>query len=80
MKFQIQKWGEGFTFRIHKEIADELQWKVRTLVHATVQSGKFVIESQTVPDYELEDLLKGMTPEVFQEDVDTGLIIGNEVW
>lgn len=80
MKGQIQKWGNSYAFRIPKTFADELNWKEETSVQATIQDGKLVIEAVTMPDYELEDLLKGMTPEHFQEDIDTGPAVGEEVW
>jgi antitoxin MazE len=80
MKSQIQKWGNSYAFRIPKVIADELHWKEGTSVQATIQEGKLVIETIKVPDYELKDLLKGMSPEHFQKDIDTGPAVGEEVW
>ncbi len=80
MKGHIQKWGHSYAFRIPKPFADELHWKEETSVQATIQDGKLVIETDNVPDYDLEYLLKDMTPENFQGDVDTGITVGEEVW
>jgi antitoxin MazE len=80
MTGHIQKWGNSYALRIPKPFADELNWKAETSVKVTIEEGKLVIEAIRSPEYELEDLLEGMTPEDFQEDIDTGFAVGNEVW
>ncbi len=80
MTAHIQKWGNSYAFRIPKAYADQLHWKEDTSVQATIEDGKLVIEAVRCPEYDLDYLLKDMTPEHFQGDVDTGFAVGDEVW
>jgi antitoxin MazE len=54
--------------------------QVDQAVEVREEGGRIVIEPVRAPVYELDELLAGMTPDTFPDDVDFGAPVGKEVW
>ena len=80
MSQTINKWGNSLAYRIPKPYAEELNWTEDTVVNARVIDGRLVIEAAASPNYTLDDMLAGITPENLHGESSTGGPIGNEVW
>jgi antitoxin component of MazEF toxin-antitoxin module len=74
----LVQWGNSSAIRISKEKLAELNWTERTQLRETIVDGKLIIEAVKTPTYTLDQLLKGMTSEDFEEEIDPGPSIGNE--
>lgn len=80
MRIKVQKWGNSLAVRLPKAFAREARLSYGTEAALTVEKGKIVIESQSEPEYSLEDLLKGVTKGNLHTETDTGDAMGREAW
>lgn len=80
MRVQIKKWGNSASVRIPASVMAAASLQVDQAVEVREEGGKIVIEPVRAPVYELDDLLAGMTPDTFPEDIDFGVPVGKEVW
>ena len=80
MYFQVvEKWGDSFTLRIPKELAQKAHLKEGTDVGISVSEGRLVVALEP-KKYNLEELLAGVTPENLHTEVNTGSSVGCEAW
>jgi antitoxin MazE len=80
MQTKIQKWGNSMAVRIPKAFVKETQVAYGTTVDLSVDNGKIVIVPQTTPEYQLDDLLRGVTKHNLHAEVESGDAVGREVW
>jgi antitoxin MazE len=81
MQTKIQKWGNSLALRIPKALADETGIDQDSPVEIRVVDGQIrIIPLQSAPDYTLESLLDGITPDNLHGEIDTGDALGNESW
>lgn len=80
MRVQIKKWGNSASVRIPASVMAAASLKVDQAVEVREEGGRIVIEPVRAPVYELDDLLAGMTPDTFPDDIDFGVPVGKEVW
>jgi antitoxin MazE len=80
MKTRIQKWGNSLALRIPKPFAEEAHLAEDSTVDVTVRNGRLVVVPMLEPEYTLEELVGGITPENCHSETDTGTPVGNEVW
>jgi len=80
MQTKIQKWGNSLAVRIPKPFAEEAQLKSGASVDLSVDDGRIIIDPHTAQEYRLEDLLNGVTKQNLHAEVDTGGVVGREVW
>jgi antitoxin MazE len=78
MKTKIQKWGNSLAVRIPQAYVREAQVAYGSEVELSVEEGRIIINPQTVPSYDLEELLKGVTKKNLHPEVDTGEAVGGE--
>jgi len=60
MQGHIQKWGNSLGLRIPIKLAKKLQLHPGSTVDLEVEDGRLIIQS---PKYDLDTMLKGITPE-----------------
>ncbi|MGH2544440.1 MAG: AbrB/MazE/SpoVT family DNA-binding domain-containing protein [Ardenticatenaceae bacterium] len=80
MQTRVRKWGNSLAVRIPKVFALEVDLAQDMLVELSLEEGKLTIVpvSPTAPS--LDDLLRQITPENVHDEVNTGPVVGNEVW
>jgi len=74
---RIQKWGNSLGLRIPKTIAQQAGLSEGTAVDFSVRGNAIVINPQR---YSLEAMLSQITPENVHKEIDTGGIVGKEIW
>ena len=80
MQTKIQKWGNSLALRIPKPFALEIGLDQNSVVEVSISEGKLLLEPVVVPEYSLEHLLEQITETNLHSEVETGSIVGNEVW
>ncbi len=80
MRVQIKKWGNSASVRIPASVMAAASVQLDQAVDVREEGGRIIIEPISSPSYTLDDLLAGMTPDTFPEDVDFGVSVGRETW
>jgi antitoxin MazE len=75
----INRWGNSLGVRIPLPVANELGFKIGTVVEVTIEDGRAVI-SPVKKKYTLAELLEGVTPDLIEGEYDWGQPVGNEAW
>lgn len=79
MKTKIQKWGNSLAVRVPKGIAEQAGVKSNDVVDMNVEDGRIVLLPQVVREYNLDDLLNGITDENLHSGIDSGDPVGWEL-
>jgi len=77
MNMMITKWGNSLGVRIPGVIAKEAGLGVGSAVRVTVRNGRVVLEPTR---YDLDSLVKDITPQNCHAATDTGAPVGQEIW
>ena len=80
MRTKVQKWGNSLALRIPKAFARDVQLENDSLVEINIVEGQIIITPVEPPSWTLEELLAGINKKSIHREVDTGSILGNEVW
>ena len=80
MKSVVKKWGNSASVRIPRSLMRAAQLKLDQAVEIREEHGKLVIESIDQPEYNLDELLKGITSKNKHKLIDLGRPVGKEVW
>lgn len=80
MQTKIKKWGNSLAVRIPKAFVKEAGVEDGTTVDLSIDDGKIVIDPQKKGEYELDELLKGVTRKNIHSEVETGDPVGREAW
>lgn len=80
MKVQVKKWGNSASVRIPAAVMKAAALDVDQTVDIREEDGRVVIEPIRSPTYSLDELLAGMTPDTFPDDIDFGPPVGREIW
>lgn len=80
MKAQVSKWGNSLAVRIPRAFAEDLGVGQDSSVELTVEDGCLLIRPSVVPTYELETLLRSVTPENLHGEIDQDQAVGKEAW
>ncbi len=80
MLTKVQKWGNSLALRIPKTFALDANLQNDSLVEISLVKGKIVITPVSMPNWSLDDLLAGITPDNLHGEADTGSPVGNEIW
>lgn len=77
----LQKWGNSAGVRIPKKVIEEAHLKFNEELALSIQ-GKSVVLTPVKKSKRLtlEDMLKGVTPEVVGGEYDWGPPVGREIW
>lgn len=79
MDTTVGKWGNSLAIRIPQNLAKKIQIAEGSEVEFSVIDGSLVIKPKKRKRYSLDELVKGITPENFHAEIDSGLAVGNEV-
>ena len=80
MRMQVAKWGNSLALRIPRGFAAEAGLEEGAEVEMTVDAGEIRVRRALLPEYRLDDLLGGITPDNLHGEVDLGGSVGREVW
>lgn len=77
----LQKWGNSAGVRIPKKVIEKAHLKFNEELALSIQ-GKSVVLTPVKKSKRLtlEDMLKGVTPEVVGGEYDWGPPVGREIW
>jgi antitoxin MazE len=79
MRTEVKKWGNSAVVRIPKPLLSECNLSVESPVDLRVENGRIIVEPIDMPEYNLDDLLAGVTLENFHEEIDFGPPVGKEI-
>ena len=80
MKAVVKKWGNSASVRIPAAVLQAAKLRLDDSVDVREESGRIVIEPVPRKEYALSELLKAITPENLDEEVDFGRPVGKEAW
>lgn len=80
MRVQVRKWGNSASVRIPASVLAAAAIRVDQPVDVREEGGRIVIEPVRTPVYTIDELLEGMTPDTFHDEIDFGPPQGGEVW
>jgi antitoxin MazE len=80
MKAVVRKWGNSASVRIPAAVMQAAQLHLDEAVDVREESGRIVIEPVRRREYDLAELLKGITRDNLHEEVDFGRAVGKEAW
>jgi antitoxin MazE len=74
----IRKWGNSPALRLPKAAMDEAAFSIEQKVVLTVTPGRIVIEPSDRVEYDLDELVEGITAKNSHGEVGYGKPVGNE--
>jgi antitoxin MazE len=80
MQASVQRWGKSLVLRIPKTFAAELGLESDAQAEITLLEGKLIVAPTQAPEYDLEELLAGVTDENIHAEINSGPPIGKEIW
>lgn len=80
MKAIVKKWGNSAAIRIPSKVLEAVPLSLEEEVHIREEKGRIIIEPARPVQYDLKDLLKGITAKNQHETVEFGEPQGKEIW
>jgi antitoxin MazE len=80
MLTKVQKWGNSLALRIPKSFAADAQIEKDTIVEVSLVDGQIIVKPVAIPEWTLEELLAGVTPQNIHQEDDFGNPAGIEQW
>lgn len=80
MRATVKKWGNSAAVRIPASVMQATRLYLNEVVDVREEAGRIVIEPVRQKTYDLDALLKGITPSNQHEAVDFGPAMGKEAW
>jgi antitoxin MazE len=80
MKAIVKKRGNSAAVHIPADIMAAAHLELDQPVNVHAEQGRIVIEPVRRKSYKLDELLGGITSGNLHKRIDTGAILGNEVW
>lgn len=80
MKAAVKKWGNSASIRIPKTVLQAAELDVDDAVDVREESGRIIIEPLRRKEYDLAELLKGISRRNLHGETDFGGPAGNEIW
>lgn len=78
MRAVVKKWGNSASVRIPASIMAAAGLRLDQAVEVREENGRVIIEPIKREEYDLAELLAGITPENVHDEVDFGAPVGNE--
>ena len=79
MRTVVKKWGNSASVRIPAAIMEAAHLDLDDAVDVREESGRIVIEPTRRKEYDLTELVKGITRENLHDEADFGKPVGKEV-
>jgi len=80
MHINVKKWGNSASVRIPAAIMDAARLKLDDVVDVVEEDGRIVITPVRVKDYDLAELVSGITPENRHAEISFGAAVGKEAF
>jgi len=80
MKTAVQRWGNSLALRIPRTYAAETRISEGSEVELTLKSGALVVRPVVRKRHALADLLKRINASNRHKAIETGQVVGKEVW
>ena len=80
MRTRVQELDNNLVLHIPKAFAAEVHITPNSLINLSFVDGKIILTPTIEPELTLEQLLARVTDENLHREVDTGDIVGKEVW
>ncbi|MEK1851812.1 MAG: AbrB/MazE/SpoVT family DNA-binding domain-containing protein [Phyllobacterium sp.] len=80
MRVTVKKWGNSASVRIPAAIMAAARLELDAAVDVREEGGLIIIEPVRQPDYDLDQLIEGMTPENIHSEADFGEAVGKEAF
>jgi antitoxin MazE len=80
MRTVVKKWGNSASVRIPAAVLQAAHLDLDEPVDVREESGRIVIEPVRRKEYDLAELVKGITRGNLHEGVDFGSPVGKEAW
>jgi antitoxin MazE len=80
MRAVVKKWGNSASVRIPAAVLKAAHLRLDEPVDVREESGRIVIEPARCKDYDLAELIKGITRGNLHAEVDFGAAVGKEAW
>ena len=80
MRTVVKKWGNSASVRIPRAVMQAAQLDLDEPVDVREESGRIVIEPMRRKEYDLAELLRGITRENLHDEANFGVPVGREVW
>jgi antitoxin MazE len=74
----VKKWGNSAAVRIPAAVMEAISLNLDETVEVREEGGRIVIEPVRVKEYNLDQLLAGITPDNLHGEVDFGPAVGKE--
>ena len=80
MKTTVKKWGNSAAVRIPSAVMEAADMRVEDVVDVSEEEGRIIVKRVQSKNYDLDDLLNGITKQNLHEPVDFGSSQGKEIW
>ncbi len=80
MRARIQRWGNSLALRIPKAIAADAKLRQESEVNLVITDGKLIVTPIGAPTWDLDELLKEVTPDNLHGEAESGPPAGVEAW
>ena len=80
MKSAVKKWGNSASVRIPAAVMQAAHLDLDEPVDVREESGRTVIEPIRRKEYDLAELVKGITSRNLHEEIDFSGPVGKEIW
>ena len=80
MRVIVKKWGNSASVRIPAAIMEAVSLRLDETVDVREEGGRIVIEPVRQSEYDLAQLLAGITPENLHAEVGFGPAVGKEAF
>lgn len=80
MRAVVKKWGNSASVRIPATVLRAAQMRLDEPVDVREESGRIVIEPMRRKEYDLAELLRGITRDNLHDEVQFGRPVGKEAW
>ena len=80
MRAAVKRWGNSASVRIPAAVLKAARLDVDDPVDVREEAGRIIIEPLERKEYDLTELVKGISRRNLHKEVDFGGPVGNEVW
>jgi antitoxin MazE len=80
MRVTVKKWGNSASVRIPAAIMTAARLELDAAVDVREEGGLIIIAPVRQPDFNLDQLIEGMTPENIHSEADFGEAVGKEAF
>jgi len=80
LKLLVRKWGNSASVRIPASVMSAANLSLDQMVDVREEGGRIIIEPVREPEFDLAELLNGITDENLHDEIDFSGPVGREIW